>query len=130
MKKFALLDSEGFVNFVAQTPKPIANPKAIDCTGTSVDVGWFWNGNSFEEPPKVDPRKNSELSRMDFMLRLDDLGLIDQVEQTVASGGVTRRAKIMWDNAASFHRQNADLIQWANDLGFSENQLDQIFGID
>ena len=130
MNKFAIVDENDVVQKIVTTHlESLKNSRATKITDEKVGLNWIKNGSKFE-PPKVDPRENSELSRMDFMLRLDDLGLIDRVEQAVASGGVSRRAKIMWDNAASFHRQNADLIQWANDLGFSENQLDQIFGID
>ena len=66
---------------------------------------------------------------MNFMLRLDDCGYLDAVEQDVADGKLSKRAKIMWENAEVFERLSPELDKWAADLGFTDEQLDEVFEI-
>lgn len=75
------------------------------------------------------PPPDVELSRVEFMLRLNDMGFLDDVEAAIESGQLSKRAEIMWKNSATFKRLNADLLLWASDLGFTDEQLDELFEI-
>jgi len=39
------------------------------------------------------------------------------------------RAVILWEDANTFDRTNDDLLRLASDLGYTEADLDDIFGI-
>ena len=74
-------------------------------------------------------RQGATLTRMAFMLALEDAGLYDQVEAAVNSGQLEKRSKIMWDNASQFERMHPDLVAIATALGYTDQQMDNIFGI-
>lgn len=74
-------------------------------------------------------RARATLTRMAFMLALEDAGLYDQVEAAVNSGQIEKRSKIMWDNASQFERMHPDLVAIATALGYTDEQMDGIFGI-
>ena len=74
-------------------------------------------------------RQGATLTRMAFMLALEDAGLYDQVEAAVNSGQLEKRSKIMWDNASQFERMHPDLVGIATALGYTDQQMDDIFGL-
>ena len=74
-------------------------------------------------------RQGATLTRMAFMLALEDASLYDQVEAAVNSGQLEKRSKIMWDNASQFERMHPDLVAIATALGYTDQQMDDIFGI-
>lgn len=74
-------------------------------------------------------RQGASLSRMEFMLALDDAGLLDTAEALVDDATTPRRIKIMWRNAVAFDRANPDLIAMAQQMGVTEAQMDAVFGI-
>lgn len=75
-------------------------------------------------------RQKATLSRMAFMLALDDAGLLDAAETLMEDPATPRRTKIMWKNAVAFDRSSPELIAMAQQLGVTEAQMDAVFGID
>lgn len=82
-----------------------------------------------ESPQLQAARATARLSRLDFMLRLEEMGFYDQVAGAVAAESVSKRVRLMWENAATFERRNRDLLQMAEELGFTTEQLDAIFDV-
>jgi len=74
-------------------------------------------------------REQASLSRMAFMLALEEAGLYDAAEAAVESDQVSKAAKIMWRNASSFTRTDETLTSFAAQLGYTDSQLDQVFSI-
>jgi len=74
-------------------------------------------------------RNTVALSRMDFMLALDDALLLSTVEDFVALPDTSSRIKIMWANATVFKRNNPEVLQVSALLNLSDSQIDGIFGI-
>jgi hypothetical protein len=74
-------------------------------------------------------RDQASLTRMAFMLALEENGLYDAAESAVESDQVSKPAKIMWRNASVFNRTDETLVQFTTALGFTDAQLDNIFGI-
>jgi hypothetical protein len=75
-------------------------------------------------------RESATLTRMAFMLALEDAGLYDEVEAAIESDQVDKRAKIMWHNASQFERMHPDLLAMAQALGYTDEQMDAIFGVE
>jgi len=74
-------------------------------------------------------REQASLSRMAFMLALEEAGLYDAAEAAIESDQVSKAAKIMWRNASVFNRTDETLTSFASQLGYTDAQLDAIFGI-
>jgi len=74
-------------------------------------------------------RDRASLSRMAFMLALEEAGLYDEAEAAVESNQVSKTAKIMWRNASVFNRTDETLTSFASQLGYTDAQLDELFGI-
>jgi len=74
-------------------------------------------------------REQASLTRMAFMLALEEAGLYDAAEAAVESDQVSKAAKIMWRNASVFNRTDKTLTSFASQLGYTDAQLDAIFGI-
>jgi len=75
-------------------------------------------------------RNQASLSRMDFMLALEENGLYDAAEAAVESDQVGKAGKIMWRNASVFNRTDETLVEFALQLGYTDAQLDIIFDIE
>jgi hypothetical protein len=74
-------------------------------------------------------KDKASLTRMAFMLALEEAGLYDAAEAAVESDQVSKAAKIMWRNASVFNRTDETLTSFANQLGYTDAQLDALFGI-
>jgi len=74
-------------------------------------------------------KDKASLTRMAFMLALEKAGLYDAAEAAVESDQVSKAAKIMWRNASVFNRTDETLTSFANQLGYTDAQLDAIFEI-
>jgi len=74
-------------------------------------------------------REQASLPRMAFMLALEEAGLYDAAEAAVESDQVSKVGKIMWRNASVFNRTDETLASFAAQLGYTDEQLDQLFGI-
>jgi len=74
-------------------------------------------------------RDQASLTRMAFMLALEEAGLYDEAEAAVDSDQVSKAGKIMWRNASVFNRTDETLTSFADQLGYTDAQLDALFGI-
>lgn len=74
-------------------------------------------------------RESATLTRMAFMLALQEAGLYDEAEAAVDSDQIPKIAKIQWRNASVFKRMDETLVQFAAAMNYTDDQLDQIFGI-
>jgi len=74
-------------------------------------------------------REQASLSRMAFMLALEEAGLYDAAEAAVESDQVSKAGKIMWRNASVFNRTDETLTSFAEQLGYTDAQLDALFEI-
>ncbi len=74
-------------------------------------------------------RESARLSRAEFKLALLERNELDDVKAAMESPDADPRAVILWQDANTFDRTNADLLRLASDLGYTEADLDDIFGI-
>lgn len=74
-------------------------------------------------------REQASLTRMAFMLALEEAGLYDAAEAAVESDQVSKAGKIMWRNASVFNRTDETLTSFAEQLGYTDAQLDALFEI-
>jgi len=74
-------------------------------------------------------RDRAKLSRAEFKLALLERGELDAVKAAMSDPSAEPRAVILWEDANEFRRTNKDLLALASDLGYTEEQLDDIFGI-
>jgi hypothetical protein len=74
-------------------------------------------------------RDRAKLSRAEFKLALLERDELDAVKQAMSSPDADPRAVILWEDALEFRRTNKDLLALASELGYTEEQLDDIFGI-
>lgn len=98
-----------------------SNPVQIDEEAVAAEI---------ERLKPIVIRRNASLSRMEFMLALEEAGLYDEAEATVDSDQIPKAAKIMWRNASAFNRMDETLVQFATSLGYTDEQMDQLFGIE
>lgn len=73
----------------------------------------------------AEARSRAKLSRREFFLGLDDMGIYD----TIMAADLPKKAQIELDTATEFDRTWPTLVDMANDLGFTDADLDQLFGI-
>ena len=73
-------------------------------------------------------RKKARLSKANFKLGLLDIGELQRVKDFIAQTG-DDRIVILWEDSANFDRLHPDLLSLANELGYTDAQLDAIFGI-
>ena len=74
-------------------------------------------------------RSEASLSRADFKLGLLDMGELDNVKAVMADPNTDPRVVILWEDAERFNRMHPDLLSFAQVMGYSEQQLDQLFGV-
>ena len=74
-------------------------------------------------------RESASLSRADFKLGLLDMGELDAVKAVMEDPETPERVVIMWEDSARFNRMHPDLLSFAQVMGYTESQLDQIFGV-
>jgi hypothetical protein len=70
-------------------------------------------------------RASASLTRREFFLGLDAMGIYD----VVINATLPRAAKIELDTATAFERNWPTLIEMAVSLGFTDADLDNLFGI-
>ena len=74
-------------------------------------------------------RKSASLSRADFKLGLLEMGELDAVKAAMADPETPERVVIMWEDSGRFERMHPDLLQLAEVMGYTEEQLDELFGV-
>jgi len=74
-------------------------------------------------------RESASLSRADFKLGLLDMGELDAVKAVMEDPETPERIVIMWEDSGRFNRMHPDLLSFAQVMGYTESQLDQLFGV-
>ena len=74
-------------------------------------------------------RASATLSRREFFLLLDSMGLYDTVLGIAADPATPRALKIEIETATQFDRSWPTLIEMAHQLGMTDEALDAAFGI-
>ena len=75
-------------------------------------------------------RASATLSRMEFFTALESIGLFDTVWAMQDDETVPKLTRIMIRTASSFDRMHPELIEMAGAMGITEEQLDELFGIE
>jgi len=88
-----------------------------------------WQQTNVHEEIKDSQRNRATLTRSEFKLALLDRGELDNVKAAMSDPSADPRAVILWEDANEFRRTNKDLLALAAELGYTEEQLDDIFGI-
>ena len=88
-----------------------------------------WNQTMAERQALHQKRKNATLTRADFKLALLEMGELANVKATIEDANTPERAKILWEDALEFKRLNEDFLAMAAAVGYSDAQMDQLFGI-
>jgi len=73
-------------------------------------------------------RKTASLSKADFKLGLLNMGELQRVKDFIAQTG-DERIVILWEDSDKFERLNKDLLEMSSQLGYTDAQLDELFGI-
>jgi len=73
-------------------------------------------------------RKKARLSKANFKLGLLNMGELQRVKDFIAQTG-NDRIVILWEDSANFDRLHPDLLSLANELEYTDAQLDELFGI-
>lgn len=74
-------------------------------------------------------REEASLSRADFKLGLLEMGELDNVKAVMDDPATDPRIKIMWEDSGRFERMHPELLSLAEVMGYTEEQLDVLFGI-
>jgi len=90
-------------------------------TQSEVDAAW-------QDAEVYYKRKAAKMQRSKFKLALLDKNYLDTIENFVAQTS-DRRIKILWEDAEMFARLDPDLNNLALEIGYTEEQLDALFGI-
>jgi hypothetical protein len=118
--------------------QPLPVPCVLDAppstTGTEVAQ---WAGNEWrilpERPiiPTPDPieakRAAATLTAAQFRLGLLAMGELDNIEAAMPQA--PREVQIMWEYETSYERMHPAIVQLAAAMGYTDAQLDALFGI-
>ena len=84
----------------------------------------------FDQAVPINPPPPPPILHMaDFRLALLAAGLLEQVETFMAGPDVSPECKILWEYATQVHRDDQYLNQMAGAMGFTDADLDAVFGI-
>ena len=95
---------------------PETKPTKAEIEAAESDAEVYWK------------RKEARLSKAAFKLGLLDRGELQRVKDFIAQTG-DDRIVILWEDSANFDRLHPDLLRLANELGYTDEQLDELFGI-
>ena len=74
-------------------------------------------------------RQLAKMHMADFRLSLLSNGFLEQVEAAMDSPDMLKEAKILWEYSTIVHRNDPILNQVKVQLGFTDADLDLVFGI-
>lgn len=103
-------------------PDPPAGQQLADYALTVTD-GVIAVAATFQPIPP--PPVPDEVSAMQAQLVLDQTGRLDAVEAAIAQA--SRQVQIYWAKATTLHRQHPVLLQMAQALGMTSDDLDALF---
>lgn len=90
-----------------------------------VGRGWLYNGSEFSEPPASAPPVPDVVTPFQARAALRAAGLLDGVLTLVAAADATTQDA--WEYATEFRRTSPLLNGLAQQLGMTDQQLDQLF---
>jgi len=82
-----------------------------------------------QEKALLKKREAASLSKSDFKLGLLDMGELNNVQALMDDPDTDPRIKIMYEDSGRFDRMHPDLLQLAQVMGYTEEQLDELFGV-
>lgn len=96
--------------------------------------GEFGPIEPYTPEPEPDPlesaRQSASLTPMQFELAILENDLIDEVLAFIEHPETPRAIKIMYSRASIFDRMNPELNQMAELLGYTDELMDIVFGIE
>lgn len=105
-----------------------AFPGAVCVDGSVGAIGWAWDGVTLSAPlkPPQDPVVPESITRWQALTILNQSGLLDAVEAYVGSLP-DRQAQIDFSAASVWRRDWSWLGEAATELGWTSEQVDQMF---
>jgi len=79
--------------------------------------------------PITPPPPPPTMHMADFRLALHAAGLLEQVETFMAGSDATKQQQILWKYSTEVHRNDPILLGAAAAMGFSDEDLDGVFGL-
>ena len=73
-------------------------------------------------------REAAKLTKANFKLALMEAGYLQDVKDFVANTA-DERIQILWEDSATFARLDPDLLNMATQLGYTDEQMDALFGV-
>ena len=73
-------------------------------------------------------REAAKLSRANFKLALMEAGYLQDVKDFVANTD-DERIQILWEDSDTFARLDPDLLNMASQMGYTDEQMDTLFGV-
>ena len=73
-------------------------------------------------------REAAKLSKANFKLALMEGGYLQDVKDFVANTN-DERIQILWEDSDTFARLDPDLLNMASQMGYTDEQMDTLFGV-
>ena len=135
MSKFAKFDSAGFAvafydssvhgNTIPSDGVEISDEQWLEFLEYCGMRKWIDGQIVAYEPPAPEPIIPDRVTRRQFRLQLIDAGLLEQVEEWIATQNA--RTQAAYADSGTFLRTDEMLQQGFTGLGFSEEQIDAFF---
>ena len=81
-----------------------------------------------EERALEQARESASLSRANFKLALMEAGYLQDVKDFVANTA-DERIQILWEDSDTIARLDPDLLNMASQMGYTDEQMDTLFGV-
>ena len=122
-------DAAGRIELTEDQAKQIATSKYGHVQFMYIDGYLVENPDVIAEITLARKRANASLTPLEFWKAVDNLGITSQVEAIRTDPNTPRLTFLELNEASEFKRNWPTLIQLATQLGITEQQLDQEFGI-
>ena len=73
-------------------------------------------------------RSEASLSRANFKIALMEAGYLQDVKDFV-SNTADERIQILWEDSDTIARLDPDLLNMASQMGYTDEQMDALFGV-
>ena len=84
--------------------------------------------NNPDEDAKAQARASASLTPAEFQLALLAIGELDNVEAAIPQS--PREVQILWNKAQKFERMHPALVELGNQMGYTDEQMDALFGVE
>jgi len=81
-----------------------------------------------QEKALLKKREAASLSKANFKLALMEGGYLADVKEFVANTN-DERIEILWEDSDTFARLDPDLLNMATQMGYTDEQMDALFGV-